>query len=342
MNSSCEMRPCRRAFTLVELLVVIAIIGILVALLLPAVQAAREAARRATCVNNIRQFGIAVQNYHDTKKHLPQYHAAVMPATSPAGTTYASGAGWQWPGVIWTVLLMPYMEEQALYDQFDRKKKMTDNTVNASGSNNRALAATRINTWVCPSNDTANDPIFRDRRDLAGPDVNNPQNALGLYYAVSMGPTQPDVCRPEYCANTTPSPTNYCCQGANFGTNPQDNSTGVLGRSDGKRSFKQISDGLSGTWLIGETRPEQCIYQSSFAPNFSLAGTMTPLNTFEKCPNPPAGQCYSKSCGFKSAHPGGAHFVMVDASAHFVSETIDYQLYNNLATRKGAEAVSFP
>ena len=120
------------AFTLVELLVVIAIIGILVALLLPAVQAAREAARRAQCTNNIRQLGIAVQNYHDTQKHMPQYHAAVMPAGSPPGTTYATGPGWQWAGVTWTVLLMPYMEEQVLYDRFDRKKKMTDNTPNAS------------------------------------------------------------------------------------------------------------------------------------------------------------------------------------------------------------------
>jgi prepilin-type N-terminal cleavage/methylation domain-containing protein len=338
-----DKRNAARAFTLVELLVVIAIIGILVALLLPAVQAAREAARRAQCVNNIRQFGIAVQNYHDAQKHLPQYHAAIVPPGSPSGTTYASSAGWQWAGVTWTVLLLPYMEEQTLYDQFDRTKSMTYNTPSAAHPTpNRALAATRINTWVCPTNETANDPIFHDRRDLAGPDVYNPQNALGLYYAVSMGPTQPDDCRPEYCPNVTPSPNNFCCQGANFGTSPQDNSTGVLGRSDGIRSFKQISDGLSSTWLIGETRPEQCIYQSAFAPNFSLAGTMTPLNTFESCPNPPASRCFTKSCGFKSAHPGGAHFVMVDASAHFVAETIDYQLYNNLATRKGGEAVSFP
>jgi prepilin-type N-terminal cleavage/methylation domain-containing protein len=337
-----DKRNAARAFTLVELLVVIAIIGILVALLLPAVQAAREAARRAQCVNNIRQFGIAVQNYHDTQKHMPQYHAAIVPPGSPSGTTYASNAGWQWAGVTWTVLLMPYMEEQALFDRFNKKLRMTDDsTINTLGYSNRSLAKTVITTWVCPSNETASNPVFTDRRDLAGPDVYNPSNALGLYYAVSMGPTVPDKCETIYCPPGTAAGS-YCCQGANFGTSPQDNSTGVLGRSDGIRSFKQIADGLSSTFLIGETRPEQCIYQSSFAPNFSIAGTMTPLNTFESCPNPPAGQCFTKSCGYKSAHPGGAHFVMVDASAHFVAETIDYQLYNNLATRKGAEPVSFP
>ena len=332
-----------RAFTLVELLVVIAIIGILVALLLPAVQAAREAARRAQCVNNIRQFAISAQNFHDTYKRIPQYHAAIPPAGSAPGTTYASATGYTWPGIIWTVQLMPFMEEQAIYDRFNKKLKMTDDsTLGTLGYSNRSLAKSVITTWVCPSNETASSPIFTDRRDIAGPDVNNPSNALGLYYAVSMGPTVPDVCVTAYCPPGGPSPNSYCCQGAGFGTNPQDNSVGVLGRSDGIRNFKQIADGLTNTFLIGETRPEQCIYQSSFAPNFSLAGTMTPLNTFVKCPNPPAGQCFKDACGFKSTHPGGAHFAMVDTSVHFVVETIDYQVYNNLGTRKGGETAHVP
>jgi prepilin-type N-terminal cleavage/methylation domain-containing protein len=322
-------------FTLVELLVVIAIIGILVALLLPAVQAAREAARRAKCVNNIRQIGIAVQNYHDTRKYYPQYHAAIPP-TGMTASDYAANAGYKWAGPMWSISIMPYMEEQALYDSFDKTVTMT-NLVNLK------WIQTVVAGYVCPSNETAGNPIFTDRTDATGA---NPKVGLGLYYAVSMGPTQPDTCTfcPTPPGNTPPVPpapqsNNYCCQGAGYGTNGPDNSTGFLGRSNGIRSFKRITDGLSKTFMAGETMPEQCVYQAAFAPNFSLAGTHIPLNTFQKCFQ--AG-CHSTGCGFKSAHPGGAYFVMVDASAQFIQETIDYEVYNSLGTRAGGESFGLP
>ena len=117
----------------------------------------------------------------------------------------------------------------------------------------------------------------------------------------------------------------------------------MFGRSDGIRKFKQIEDGLTNTFLAGETMPEHCPYQGAYAPNFSLAGTSITLNTFISCPSPlPSSNCYSDSCGFKSAHPGGAHFVMADASVHFIGETIDYRVYNNLGTRKGSEVADLP
>ena len=99
----------RRGFTLVELLVVIAIIGILVALLLPAVQSAREAARRAQCSNNLKQMGLAMHNHHDTYKELP-------------GAFWYKGAdvGWSWKSAwSWNAQIMPFMEQSALYDQLD-------------------------------------------------------------------------------------------------------------------------------------------------------------------------------------------------------------------------------
>jgi prepilin-type N-terminal cleavage/methylation domain-containing protein len=327
----------RPAFTLVELLVVIAIIGILVALLLPAVQAAREAARRAKCINNMRQLGIAFQNFHDTNKRMPQYHAAIPPA-GVADAEYANQTGYKWAGPVWGVIILPFMEEQALYDAFFKKETMI------STNNVAVLEKALIPNLVCPSNETAANPILRDRGDGVGA---APKVGLGLYYAVSMGPTRPDTC--TFCPSPTPGntppaqgqpqSTNYCCQGDGYGTKWQDNSTGVLGRSNGIRKFKSISDGLSRTFLAGETLPEQCWYQAAFSPNFSLAGTHIPLNTFSKCTS---GGCHNTSCGFKSPHPGGAHFVMVDSSCQFVQESIDYQVYNGLGTRAGNEAVELP
>lgn len=319
----------RQAFTLVELLVVIAIIGILVALLLPAVQAAREAARRAQCVNNMKQIALAVHLHHDQKKFYPQYHAAVIPAgKSETDYTYS------WAGPVWTVALLPFIEEQALFDAFNKTVKTKDPL-------NAPYVAKIISAFVCPSNITAQNPVFTDRADAGG---NNPTTALGLYYAASMGPTETDAC--PFCpVGSTGSATNYCCQAKGYGwydyaAKVSDSSTGMFGRNMGKRKFKQVTDGLTHTFLIGEALPEDCSYQSAFAPNFCLAGTTIPLNTFQKCPAPPG--CHNLGCGFKSPHPGGCHFAMADGSVQFVGETINYQVYNELGTRAGGEVANLP
>src|SRR5207247_890801 len=111
----------RRGFTLVELLVVIAIIGILIALLLPAVQAAREAGRRAQCMNNMRQLGIASHTYHDTFQALPPTGGAQY---------YNQVGGWSW-----LTYLMPFIEQTATYNQIDWTKAPTDTTVNTTAGN---------------------------------------------------------------------------------------------------------------------------------------------------------------------------------------------------------------
>lgn len=322
-NSSRFSRPPRSrerdGFTLVELLVVIAIIGVLVALLLPAVQAARSAARRTHCKNNLRQIALAMHTFHEAHNAQPKYHDTADPY------------GWGEPGPTWTMAILPFMEEQALYDSFDFN--VTLNHVN------NALAVQQIvPVYVCPEAEGASNPIFDDRADAGG---NNPNPALGLFYPVSIGPTEPDAC--HYCPEGTQgAPGNYCCQGDNYGTRDYSgqlapSSVGMFGRYNDVRRFAQVVDGLSNTFMVGETLPTQCAYGGAYAPNFSLASTSIPLNTFEECPAPPG--CHNRGCGFKSDHPGGAHFALGDASVHFINEGIDYRVYNFLGTRAGEEPV---
>ena len=311
-------RTVRRGFTLVELLVVIAIIAMLVTLLLPAVQAARQAARRTQCKNNMRQIGLGIHNFESATSEQPKYHDTSDPYN------------WSKAGPTWTMAILPFVEEQAAYDLFNFRETLRSPA-------NAVATQQLVSIYVCPSAEGASNPIFADRADAGG---NNPNPALGLFYPVSMGPTEPDAC--HFCpVGTTGAQGNYCCQGRNYGTrklsgDPGPSSTGMCGRYNDSRRFSQITDGLSKTIMVGETLPAQCAYGGAFAPNFSLAGTSIPLNTFETCPQPPG--CHNRGCGFKSEHQGGANFVMGDNSVHFLSEDIDYRVYNFLGTRAAGDA----
>ncbi len=129
----------RHGFTLIELLVVIAIIGVLVALLLPAVQAAREAARRAQCVNNLKQMGLALQNYHDTIGSFPMSYAASGP--------FVNGATDTAPGWGWATMILPQMELTAVFNA-------TNFGLAVEASRNSTVARTTLNGYLCPSDPT--------------------------------------------------------------------------------------------------------------------------------------------------------------------------------------------
>jgi prepilin-type processing-associated H-X9-DG protein len=114
----------------------------------------------------------------------------------------------------------------------------------------------------------------------------------------------------------------------------------MFGRHPKGFAFTDVADGLSNTLMLGETAPGQCAYVGAYAPNFPLAGTTIPLNTFEECLLPPG--CHVRGCGFKSYHAGGVQFGMGDGSVTFIADTVDYRVINLLGTREGGEAVSLP
>ena len=197
-HKSVIHNPKSTGFTLVELLVVITIIGILIALLLPAVQAAREAARRLQCSNNLKQLGLAIHNYHSVHNCLPM-------ACGDFNSNPNTGT--------WTCAILPYMEQQGVYDRFDHNKVMLD------PANAQAVLIV-VPAFTCPTDPASATPIFSDRMTR-----DNPNPALGLWYAASLGPVcdawpAGGVVGCFYCGThkqRSNDPDSYCCQGWNFG-----------------------------------------------------------------------------------------------------------------------------
>jgi prepilin-type N-terminal cleavage/methylation domain-containing protein len=362
----------RRGFTLVELLVVIAIIGVLVALLLPAVQAAREAARRTQCTNNLKNIGLALLNYADAKKVLPaatQYRpgkgGAVFPPPPDNG-----------PGGTWVVEILPFIEQQALYARFDRTKA-SNHQVNA------AVVAAPLSFLVCPS--SADEPagevsplsggLFDTDDKQDGGSGNNPNrtssgglatHVMGLWYPVSAGPTDFDGC--PFCPNEANKP-NFCCQGFSFGSRaitknndplgpagtPPPSFAGMFGRYEKGIKLAEVSDGLTNTIMAGETIASHCKYQCAHCPNFPISMTNTPINTFVRTSKSlGAGTCvvsikttpdeggYCEACGYKSRHPGGSHFLFGDDRVTLINESIDFNVYFLLGAKNSGETKQMP
>ncbi len=310
----------RRGFTLVELLVVIAIIGILIALLLPAIQAARESARRSQCMNNFRQLGLAIHNYQDSFKILP----AGAWWTNPKGVNENRGSI--------MIRLLPFIEEKTLFEAFKLGKDGVAPTPVPSeqlqtGSTTK-LSATVIPLFLCPSDS-------HDRVSTTGYALQN--------YAASSGPT----------ADTT-SGSCSCSQSFNsFATHPYssaNNFAGVFHRRSDPIKLRRIPDGLSKTIFMGEVRPECSLHVSTgwAASNNAqgLTATIIPIN-FDTCNNAATDACnrpcnWRTELGFKSAHPGGAFFLLGDNSVQFLQETIDHPTYQLLGGRADGKSVAVP
>jgi prepilin-type N-terminal cleavage/methylation domain-containing protein len=302
----------RRAFTLVELLVVIAIIGILIAMLLPAVQAAREAARRTQCINKMKQLGLALQNYHAARRVFPQGHVS-------SETSGCQGSSSGFPMAPWTVLILPYMERQPLQDTFRLKEQFTT-TTNVPGS---------------PINDAAfrqNNPDFQ-----CPSDPNSQSNVNNCnYFGVQGGG---DI---SLASCTTSSQQRvYYDNGVLFfnskirikDVTDGSNHTFLLGETKYQLTPTGRPDGIHLSWSAGSHS-----HPDSGRPAV-LAAAVIPINSLPFDGGSTDTLHYHTRL-FGSFHAGGCHFIMCDGSGHFVSENIDLAVYRFLARRNDGQVVT--
>ena len=315
----------QRGFTLIELLVVIAIIAILIALLLPAVQQAREAARRTQCKNNLKQMALAVHNYHDTYLVFP-YGASVG-----YDTRYVGQAGWT-PrmGFNFRVFILPYMDQAPLYNQL-----MTVSPTNLAAVSALPQQQQVIPAYICPS-ETAEivNGNFTGDADC----VSSTTAALASYRG-SAGPASMHASLGPGCGLCTDgtNPSVYCLC-TNLGLNHvacMGDGPGMFHYRADKISMRQVSDGTSNTLLLGEGTFLKNGNGSNYAQwmgTWCLASTVNGIN------RPNAGAYYNGT-GFRSYHVGGAQFALTDGSVRFITENINLFLLSYLGTKGGNDTV---
>jgi prepilin-type N-terminal cleavage/methylation domain-containing protein len=344
-----------RAFTLIELLVVVAIIGVLIALLLPAAQAAREAARRVQCQNHLREIGLGLHNYASQYGVLPP--GAILAGYPDVGTTDFD----PWPeatstvrgrhGTSWMLQILPFIEQQALYDRWDFTKSVAVN---------QAVAATDISTFFCPTRRVGT--RLKDRlvmfpywagRGTTGSEWlkggNDYAGCMGAQNAFTNPTTSNSArkfCGPTYVfeippTGTTPTGTVICLRG-------------IFVPNHSVR-LDDIADGQSTTIVIGEVPRNQWIGSTSDAywgpchthiDGWAIAGPNTLFDTAKPGEGTDKGQTggfnndYFESAG--SDHNGGAFFGIADGSVRFISEDINSIVYANLGSMADAQPTVLP
>lgn len=331
-------RVRRPAFTLVELLVVIAIIGILIALLLPAVQAAREAARRSQCNNNLKQIGLAVQNYIDANKKFPQCYLGA----GPAGTSQSCY------GRSWLFAILPYTEESQLYNMSNYFLPLGDGTPGTPAYNvNTAVSQTVVSGWMCPSDTNNGDGIMTTGRSDAGNvavggvatprAVQNYKGCCGSNWGFGDAICQYNFPKGGPWPGVQPA-------GYNYGL---DHSNGIFMRNWTNIAtawwpLSTVTDGTTNTFLAGEAVPAWSGWTWWWNSNATTATCGIPLNyksiAITTSPNQSvtletrAATDWGNNYGFFSRHAGpGANFAYCDGHVSFIPDTIDLNVYRFLA-----------
>jgi prepilin-type N-terminal cleavage/methylation domain-containing protein/prepilin-type processing-associated H-X9-DG protein len=327
----------KRGFTLVELLVVIAIIGVLVALLLPAVQAAREAARRLQCQNQLRQLALSLHNYHDVAKRLPP---GVINDPNPAGGTPYGRP----PRTTYMVHLLPFVEQTTVYNTIDFVNRPVAPGLCWFGNNPTATGAS-VPLLYCPSDGMGG--TFKTCGLINGDPARPAPHFLSNYMAFFSGPTVAYI--------ETIDPRFRSAFGLNRGSN-----------------FAEITDGTSNSMLLGEyltgTRDDYRGFiwsdkaggsqlWTELPPNSRIPDRLSPttppppLATKPWCKNHPEINLpcvpgVSESAGLanldhtaasRSRHPGGVQIGLADGSVRFVGQTIDLTIWRGLSTIQAGE-----
>jgi prepilin-type N-terminal cleavage/methylation domain-containing protein len=297
----------RHGFTLIELLVVIAIIAILIALLLPAVQQAREAARRSQCINNLKQIGLALHNYHDSFNVFPPGWIGATPAGHDMEAI--SGFGWG-------AHLLPALDQGPLYNRLDTRVSCFDPVANAA-----ALTGV-LPVFRCPSDPSS---ARWNIREEANPAVTLATLPTANYVANFGTEGAEDLCE------TPPFPTAQCA------------GDGVFFHNSSIR-MRDLTDGSSNTLMVGEHRTDtRSIITAGGEPpwhstwvGFVAGGeeaTARFLGVSDHTPNHPS----LHMDDYSSWHTGGVHLLMGDGRVRFLTENVSLDLFRGIATRNGGE-----
>lgn len=302
------MKLYRRGFTLIELLVVIAIIAILIALLLPAVQQAREAARRSTCKNNMKQIGLALHNYHDNFNKFP---------IGSLGTGFRTN---------WRGQLLPYLDQAAIYNLADPFQPGTGGYT--------AMRGLLVPVYKCPSS-----PLDPFALNPTGQTNNNTSNLMLIDYVGVMGAYPDPANRDAKCT---------VAGAANYG---EYCNNGILSYNE-SFSMRDITDGSSNTVIVAEqsgivgTRDIRSNYYGGWSGN-NITGNATTMTAGDwgsgtttvrykinsDSASSGAQYTYGANTIINSYHVGGVHCLLADGSVRFVSENIDFPLFQNVCVR---------